>query len=105
MHVRSKRGAALLALTLSGCVGEVGPTDKEKNGGGPDDAVFKPAQATIHRLTAPQLQNTYLALFGEPLVLPDDLPNDDVLYGFTSIAAAGATISSLDAEKYENATY
>jgi hypothetical protein len=38
-------------------------------------------------------------------VLPTDLPADDLLYGFSSIAAAGATISGLAAEQYETATY
>jgi hypothetical protein len=106
MHVRFRRGASLLALLLAGCVGDIGSSENEKNGGAdPDPQAFVPSAPTIHRLTTPQLQNTWIALFGEPLVVPTDLPNDDLLYGFTSIAAAGATISSLDAEKYENATY
>lgn len=95
----------MLALGLAACVGDIGTNDKP---GGPDDGTekaFQPAAPTIHRLTVPQLQNTYKALFGDPLVVPTDLPKDDLLYGFTSIAAASTTISSLDAEKYENATY
>lgn len=103
MHVRSS-GASLLVLLLAGCVGDIGSDDK-KGGVDPNADAFIPSQPTIHRLTTAQLQNTWVALLGEPLVLPTELPNDDLLYGFTSIAAAGATISSLDAEKYENATY
>jgi len=69
------------------------------------DAALEPAPPTIHRLTQAQLQNTWRAVLGDPLVLPTDLPSDDLLYGFTSIAAAGATVSGLAAEQYENATY
>ncbi len=69
------------------------------------DADLEPAPPTIHRLTSTQLQNSWLAVLGEPLTLPTDLPTDDLLYGFTSIAAAGATVSPLAAEQYENATY
>ncbi len=103
---RSK-AAGVLALTLTACVGSIDGDDPGKGpGGGTDPAdQFLPAAPTIHRLTAPQLHNTWLTLFGEPLALPTDLPKDDQLYGFSSIAAAGTTISSLDAEKYEAATY
>src|SRR5687768_12685417 len=51
-------------------------------------ADLEPAPPTIHRLTQAQVHNTWLAVLGEPLVLPTDLPADDLLYGFTSIAAA-----------------
>ncbi len=76
-----------------------------ETGDGPPTASLEPAAPTLHRLTQPQFHNSVLALLGEPLVLPTDLPADDLLYGFTSISAAGATISSIDAEKYEAATY
>ncbi len=56
------------------------------------------------RLTAPQLHNTYRALLGEPLILPD-LPQDDQLYGFTSLSAATKTVAPVEAELYEDATY
>jgi hypothetical protein len=69
------------------------------------DANLEPAPPTIHRLTRPQLHNTYMAVLGTPLELPTELPLDDLLYGFTSIAAAGATVSPLAAEQYENAAY
>jgi hypothetical protein len=105
MH-RTILGPGVLALALAACVGDIGTGDDKPGGPGePNAQAFVPSAPTIHRLTAPQLQNTYLALFGEPLVLPTDLPKDDLLYGFSSIAAAATTISSLDAEKYENATY
>ncbi len=106
MHLRnSSLGALLGVFTASACVGDIGVNDKNKKDGDGELPAFAPAEATIHRLTAPQVQNTYVALLGEPLVVPTELPNDDVLYGFTSISAAGSTISSLDAEKYENAAY
>ncbi|HWB78278.1 MAG TPA: DUF1592 domain-containing protein [Nannocystaceae bacterium] len=120
-------GIAIWALTLGGCYrgldvapngsGEAGSisggeslsggseSGGSESGGDVPDAELEPAPPTIHRLTQPQLQNSWLALLGEPLVLPTDLPTDDLLYGFTSIAAAGATISGLAAEQYENATY
>lgn len=69
------------------------------------DASLEPAPPTIHRLTQAQLHNTWRGVLGDPLVLPTELPADDLLYGFTSIAAAGSTISALAAEQYENATY
>jgi hypothetical protein len=80
-------------------------TGGETDGGDPPSADLEPAPPTIHRLTQAQLQNTWRAVLGDPLVLPTDLPADDLLYGFTSIAAAGATVSGLAAEQYENATY
>lgn len=69
------------------------------------DANIEPAPPTLHRLTSIQLHNTYLAVLGSPLELPTELPPDDLLYGFSSIAAAAATISPLAAEQYENAAY
>lgn len=81
-----------------------GATSDAADGGLPDPDL-EPASATIHRLTRLQLANTWVALLGEPLVVPTDLPNDDLLYGFTSIAAAGATVSGLAAEQYEAASY
>jgi len=84
-------------------------TDGVDTGGTDDgdlpDADLEPAPPTIHRLTQAQLHNTYLAVLGTPLELPSDLPADDLLYGFTSIAAAAATISPLAAEQYEAAAY
>ncbi|MBK6920251.1 MAG: DUF1592 domain-containing protein [Deltaproteobacteria bacterium] len=92
-----------LASDTSGVTagGEGGSTGGDE----PPTGAVLPAPPTIHRLTQPQLHNSYLALLGEPLALPAELPTDDLLYGFTSISAAGATISSLDAEKYEAAAY
>lgn len=80
---------------------ETGGTD---TGEGPA-AELEPAPPTIHRLSQMQLQNTWRSLFGEPLTMPTELPADDLLYGFSSIASAAATISPLAAEQYENATY
>jgi hypothetical protein len=98
-------------------VGEDGPSGSADDGvddgadGGSDDGVdvpdanVEPAPPTIHRLTRHQLHNTYLAVLGAPLDLPTELPTDDLLYGFSSIAAAAATISPLAAEQYESAAY
>ena len=94
----------LSVFTLASCVGVIG--DREQgNTYSSTGALFVPAEATLHRLTRPQLRNAWIDLFGEPLVAPADLPVDDVLYNFSSIAAARGTISPVDAEKYENATY
>lgn len=91
-------------FTLASCVGVIG--DREQgNTYSSTGSLFVPAEATLHRLTRPQLRNAWLDLFGEPLTAPADLPADDVLYNFSSIAAARGTISPVDAEKYENATY
>lgn len=96
------------AAGTSGVSG-VATDDSGTSGGDTDgnqpDAALEPAPPTIHRLTQAQLGNTWLAVLGEPLTLPTDLPPDDLLYGFASIAAAGATVSGLAAEQYENATY
>ena len=104
MH-RSTLQPCVFALALTACVGDIGTGDEPGGPGDETEQKLVPSSPTIHRLTAPQLQNTYRALFGEPLQVPTDLPKDDVLYGFSSIAAAATTISSLDAEKYESATY
>lgn len=101
-----------MPAVAEGTVGAEGTvTDDPSTGGGDTegedlpDAALEPAPPTIHRLTQAQLHNTWRAVLGEPLVLPTELPSDDLLYGFTSIAAAGATISGLAAEQYELATY
>lgn len=91
-------------VAVASCVGVIG--DREPgNTYSSNGALFVPAEATLHRLTRPQLRNAWLDLFGEPFDAPTDLPADDVLYNFSSIAAARGTISPVDAEKYENATY
>jgi len=88
---------------------ETGASDGVDTGGTDDgelpDADLQPAPPTIHRLTQFQLLNTYAAVLGEPLERPTVLPPDDLLYGFTSIAAASSTISPLAAEQYEAAAY
>ena len=93
--------------SISGAEGDasVGDGSGSDSGGDQPDPTLEPAPPTIHRLTQPQLHNSWLALFGEPLELSATLPPDDLLYGFTSIAAAGATVSGLAAEQYETATY
>lgn len=69
------------------------------------DPDLEPAPPTMHRLTTAQLHNTYVDVLGLPLELPTNLPSDDLLYGSTAIAAAGATVAPLAAEQYEAATY
>lgn len=94
----------LLALAAAGgCVGVIGDPGGEASGTATTEAAL--AEATLHRLTRPQIQNAWRDLLGEPLAMPADLPADDVLYGFSSISAARSTISPVDAEKYEAATY
>jgi hypothetical protein len=95
----------LALLALGACEGEIGDGPKPPDDVGINGTDLFPAEPAMHRLTVAQLHNTYSDLLGDPLVLPTDLPADDLLYGFTSISAAGATISSLDAEKYEAAAY
>lgn len=94
----------LSLVALASCVGVIGDREPGKTYSS-NGALFVPAEATLHRLTRPQLSNAWLDLFGAPLAPPADLPADDVLYNFSSIAAARGTISPVDAEKYENATY
>lgn len=94
----------LSVVALASCVGVIGDREQGQTYSSAG-ALFVPAEATLHRLTRPQLRNAWLDLFGEPLAAPADLPADDVLYNFSSIAAARGTISPVDAEKYENATY
>jgi len=94
----------LLALAAAGgCVGVIGDPEGETSGTATTEPAL--AEATLHRLTRPQIQNAWRDLLGEPLAMPTDLPADDVLYGFSSISAARSTISPVDAEKYEAATY
>lgn len=102
-------GALLLAATLGGCLGAIGglSTDGGVTTKPANKVPFKPQPATIHRLTSHQLQNSWSALFGTELVIPiaSSLPSDDQAYGFRSISAAMRTISPLEAEQYEQATY
>jgi hypothetical protein len=107
MRALTALGASLLvgAAAFAGCTGVIGDGFGEGGPGGPGSKTFAPGAATLHRLTSVQLQQSYLALFGEPFTVPADLPDDDQLYGFTSISAASRTISPLDAEKYEAAAY
>jgi hypothetical protein len=94
----------LLALAAAGgCVGVIGDPEGEASGTATTESAL--AEATLHRLTRPQIQNAWRDLLGAPLAMPADLPADDVLYGFSSISAARSTISPVDAEKYEAATY
>lgn len=100
--------AAAAAAAMAACSGDIGDDGDAPDGGeGANTSVgpFEPAAATVHRLTQPQLHNAWLDLVGEPLALPSQLPNDDLAYGFSSIAAASRSISSLEAELYETATY
>jgi hypothetical protein len=99
------RGVSDGALTegTSGSGGE--GSEAGESGDELPDEDLEPAPPTIHRLTSAQLHNTYRALLGEPLDLTITLPADDLLYGFTSIAAAGSTVSPLAAEQYETAAY
>jgi len=101
--------ALLFSLAIGGCVGAIGgPDPSESSTNTPQkQAKFAPEPATLHRLTSVQLQNSWASLFGGPLALPssEDLPADDQAYGFRSIAAAMRTVSPLDAEQYEKATY
>ncbi len=91
---------------VAACTGQIGDDDSSGAGasgpGGSEQALASP---TLHRLTQVQLHNSWLDLLGEPLALPANLPADDQAYGFTSIAAAQKTISPLEAEEYETATY
>ena len=100
--MRKRHWLAFVGLMpVAGCVGIIG----DPSGSPHDDPAFVPAEPTLHRLTRPQIHNAWLDLLGKPLVLPKDLPSDDVLYGFSSIAAAQSTISPVELEKYEAATY
>jgi hypothetical protein len=107
---RSSTLGGLALFLLVGCTGEIGNGEGESSSSGgpgpnPNPAAFEPAAPTLHRLTSSQLKNTWLALFGEPLAMTEQLPADDRLYGFSAIAAASTTISPVDAEEYERATY
>lgn len=101
-------GVLAASLSLAACTGTIGLSDdgsSSSSGDPPVEAAFNPGEVTMHRLTAVQVQNSWRALFGEPLAVPTDLPADDQLFGFSSISASGKTISPLDAEKYEAASY
>jgi hypothetical protein len=97
-------GALGALVAISGCVGVIGDPEGEA-AGDPATASAPLAEATLHRLTRPQIESAWRDLLGKPLAIPADLPADDVLYGFSSISAARSTISPVDAEKYEAATY
>lgn len=98
----ARRWVAWAALALGGCVGVIGDGDGE--GGTLLPTTGAPAEPMMVRLTGAQLRNTYVALLGEPLALPT-LPQDDQLYGFTSLSAATKTVAPVEAEQYEAAAY
>jgi hypothetical protein len=103
--MRSFRSPLLVAfMAMAGCVGVIGDPEGELDPKALDPS-FAPAEATLHRLTRPQIENAWLDLVGKPLAMPSDLPADDVLYGFSSISASKSTIAPIDLEKYEAATY
>ncbi|MBM4357374.1 MAG: DUF1588 domain-containing protein [Deltaproteobacteria bacterium] len=103
--------AAVAGSVSGGCTGELGGSQRPDTPPTTLDpettATFAPGPATIHRLTAVQLQNSWRALLGQDVAVPPEgaLPTDDQAYGFRSIAAAMKTISPVEAEEYEAATY
>jgi hypothetical protein len=104
MMMRGRLTALGLAACIAGgCVGLIGDTD-ERGSEVLGSATGTPVEPMMVRLTAPQMHNTYVALLGEPLALPD-LPQDDQLYGLSSISAATKTVAPIEAEKYEAAAY
>lgn len=117
MHTRAPKlgglvlgGVVWCSAAAAGCVGSIGEGGAPSGDVAPDPnnplgEDFAPGGATLHTLTQAQLTNSYRALVGEPFDVVLDLPPDDQLYGFTSIAAANGTVSPLAAEKYETAAY
>ncbi len=96
---------AVFLTPLFACIGELGsPEASSGSSPPPSEPSFTPAAPTLHRLTQSQLGNAWTDLLGDVLI-PTELPNDDRLYGFSSISAASTTIAPLDAEQYETATY
>lgn len=93
-----------LVAGWSGCVGSIGDSPPDPTITDPSAKKTAPVEAHMVRLTAPELRNTYRALLGEPLVVPD-LPQDDQLYGFVSLSAATKTVAPVEAEMYEDAAY
>ena len=95
----------LVAMASVGFTGEIGAALETNaspragaGAGGPGpgpQGEFSPSEATLHRLTKPQLIRSWADVLGEPIRLPTDLPEDDVLYGFSSISAAQSTIPPL----------
>lgn len=99
---------SIVACAGAGCVGEIGDGGEGDGVVDPDNPLgddFAPGEAALQLLTSVQLRNAYRAAVGEPFDVELDLPSDDHLYGFTSIAAASRTISPVEAEKLENAAY
>jgi hypothetical protein len=99
---RVAAGAAFAAGVAAGCDGVIGGDGDADSSAAPKQTVA--AEPAIARLSRDELANSWRALFGA-ITLPTDLPGDDQLYGFSSIAQARSTISPLDLEKYETATY
>src|SRR5262245_56704898 len=94
--------ASLALASTTGCIGVIGGDDGDV---GSNVSELVPATPAMARLTQAELANSWRALLGTPLDIPTDLPSDDQLYGFTSISAAATTISPIDVEQYETATY
>src|SRR5688572_22476955 len=63
---------------------------------------FSPYEASLHRLTLAQYQNTVRDLLGD-VTVPSDLEVDTSLHGFTTVGASELTVGPRAAEQYEEA--
>ena len=66
-----------------------------------ESPAFKPAPATLHRLTVSQYRNAVTALLGPAVTVPADLEADTPLHGFSTVGAGELTISPHAAEQFE----
>src|SRR4051794_14568196 len=101
--------AALTTIFLAGCSGVVGQTTNGSEpaspggdnggllgggGGSTPPSSFRPAPATLRRLTVAQYQNSVRDLLGVAITTPTDLEPDSSISGFASIAAARVALSA-----------
>jgi hypothetical protein len=109
--------AALAATLLAGCSGVIGTAGNGSDpagpggtsggllggGGAPPPSSFRPAPATLRRLTVAQYQNSVRDLLGGAITTPTDLEPDSSISGFASIAAARVAVSAHATEQFETA--
>src|SRR6476659_3787572 len=107
---------AAAALLLAGCSGVIGTpgggsgtsgpggsTGGLLGGGGAPPVSFRPAPATLRRLTVAQYQNSVRDLFGRAITPPTDLEPGSQNSVFASIAAARVAVSAHATEQFETA--
>ncbi len=88
-----------------GAGGGDGTAGGDGNGAGDSESSFDPPATTSHRISSSQYANAVRMLFGEPLTIPLVPTEDYSKFTYSSIDLATRTISRVEVEQYEAASY